>query len=139
MLAGVSQLVGMDVEDVGVAGGAGMGEMQVASGVRQDLALLDGEVFILAEELPTWALLLHGRTEQPVSVLTVQPCAWFVSALRLHCQVRSGSLRSDWAAELPWRRHGHHCRATTLFKVDVLSASQLWQRWNLSCVSMMSS
>ena len=71
---------------------AGEGAMQVVSGVQSKVTPLLGDVFVLAELLPSWLLLLQDRTETVPTVLTQFECPWFVSALRLKYKLHSGIL-----------------------------------------------
>ncbi len=59
-----SARIGVGRLDVAGLSRAGEGPMQVTLGARHALPSLVGDVFVLvAESVPTWALLLQGRAE----------------------------------------------------------------------------
>ena len=80
---------------------AGAGAMQVVSGVHSKVTPLLGDIFVLAELLPSWLLLLQERTENVPTVLTQFECPWFVSALRLKCKLHSGIRPDKLVTALP--------------------------------------
>ena len=97
-LGSTDNVLDLGQTDSDVAGGC---DLHVVTGVQTKCAPLHGQVIILAEHLPSWLVLLQGKTVHEPLVLTKFDCTWFMAAAHLRGNLLNATLSGNWLGQLP--------------------------------------